>query len=90
MSELIRWMIHQRWVRRLVGPLFGKSNPLSEQRRNDPYPVFREMRESDPVYRSPVLRISRTAAHQNCVDRGLGASTLLGVVLLDTRTNPSH
>ncbi len=47
----------QRWVRRLVGPLFGKDNPLSEQRLNDPYPVFREMRESDPVYRSPVLRI---------------------------------
>ena len=67
MFELIRWMIHQRWVRRLVGPLFGKSNPLSEQRLNDPYPVFREMRESDPVYRSPVLRIWLLTRYADCV-----------------------
>ncbi len=67
MFELIRWMIHQRWVRRLVGPLFGKSNPLSEQRLSDPYPVFRELRVSDPVFRSPILRIWLLTRYADCV-----------------------
>jgi pimeloyl-[acyl-carrier protein] synthase len=56
MLRLLQWLIRLEWPVRLLSPLVGKFNPFLPEFRADPYPFYRTLRASDPVYFSPVLR----------------------------------
>jgi cytochrome P450 len=55
--RLLRLCIRLGWPMRLVAPLFGRWNPFDPERLRDPYPGYRRLQESAPVYRNPLLRI---------------------------------
>jgi cytochrome P450 len=57
MYRLLRFLVQREWPMRLLGPLFGKWNPFEPERIRDPYPGYRRLRETAPVYFNPVLRI---------------------------------
>jgi len=42
---------------RLLDPFFGRWNPFHPDRLRDPYPGYRALQESAPVYRNPWLRV---------------------------------
>ena len=42
---------------RLLDPFFGRWNPFHPDRLRDPYPGYRALQESAPVYRNPLLRV---------------------------------
>ena len=52
LQKLIRW----EWPVRLVNPLMGRFNPFLPEFRENPYPVYRKLREAAPVYFSSVFR----------------------------------
>jgi pimeloyl-[acyl-carrier protein] synthase len=56
MLRLLQWLIRLEWPVRLLSPLLGKFNPFLPEFRADPYPFYRSLRASAPVYFSPVLR----------------------------------
>jgi pimeloyl-[acyl-carrier protein] synthase len=56
MLRLLQWLIRQEWAVRLLNPLIGKFNPFLPEFRADPYPFYRALRASNPVYFSPALR----------------------------------
>jgi hypothetical protein len=56
MLRLLRVLLRQHWLLRLSSPLIGRFNPFLPAWRQDPYPYYRRLRESAPVYRSRVLR----------------------------------
>jgi cytochrome P450 len=51
---------------RLLGPLFGRFNPLHPDRRRDPYPGYLKLRERAPVYRHPLMRIWFLSRYDDC------------------------
>lgn len=55
------------WPVRLASPLLGKFNPLRRDFRIDPYPHYRALRESEPVYFSPALRVWVVTRHADVV-----------------------
>jgi cytochrome P450 len=56
MLRLLRVLLRLDWLLRLSSPLIGRFNPFDPAWRRDPYPYYRRLRESAPVYRSRVLR----------------------------------
>jgi cytochrome P450 len=56
MLRLLQKLIRLEWPVRLAGPLIGKFNPFLREYREDPYPRYRHLRETAPIYFSPVLR----------------------------------
>ena len=56
MLRFLQRLIQLEWPLRLLGPLLGKFNPFLSEFRRDPYPFYRALRVSDPVYFSPFLR----------------------------------
>lgn len=56
MLRLLQKLIKLEWPVRLAAPLIGKFNPFLPEFRADPYPRYRALRETAPVYFSPVLR----------------------------------
>jgi len=51
----IQWAVRQQWLLRGLNPLFGRFNPFLSGHRRDPHATWRAMRETEPVYRSPML-----------------------------------
>jgi cytochrome P450 len=49
-------LARQPWLVRLANPLFGLYNPMLPERRQDPYPIYRRMRERASVYLHPLFR----------------------------------
>lgn len=56
MVRLLRVLLRLDWLLRLSGPFAGRFNPFLPAWRRDPYPFYRRLRESAPVYRSRVFR----------------------------------
>ena len=56
MLRLLQRLIQLEWPVRLLSPLLGKFNPFAPEFRSDPYPQYRALRSSHPVYFSPLLR----------------------------------
>ncbi len=54
--EIAQGLIRREWPVRLLSPLIGKYNPFHPEFRRDPYAVYRRLRETAPVYKSPVLQ----------------------------------
>jgi cytochrome P450 len=55
--RFLRVLIRLGWPMRLLGPFFGRWNPFHPDRLRDPYPGYRALQESAPVYRNPWLRV---------------------------------
>ena len=55
MLRLLRILLRIDWLMRLSSPLVGRFNPFSPAWRRDPYPYYRRLRETAPVYRSRLL-----------------------------------
>ena len=55
MLRLLRVLLRLDWLMRLSSPLVGRFNPFSPDWRRDPYPYYRRLRETAPVYRSRLL-----------------------------------
>jgi len=64
--RLLRRLVQLEWPMRLLGPLLGSFNPLHPDRRRDPYPIYRRLRERTPVYRQPVMRIWFLSRYEDC------------------------
>ena len=56
MLRLLQRLIQLEWPIRLLSPVLGRFNPFAPEFRSDPYPVYRALRASHPVYFSPFLR----------------------------------
>lgn len=56
MLRLLQKLIQLEWPVRLVSPLIGKFNPFLREYRENPYPHYRALRQSAPVYFSPSMR----------------------------------
>jgi cytochrome P450 len=56
MVRLLRVLIRLDWLLRLSGPLVGRFNPFLPAWRHDPYPYYRRLRETAPVYWSRGFR----------------------------------
>lgn len=56
MLRLIQSLIRLEWPVRLLNPVIGKFNPFLPEFRLDPYPFYRTLQSSHPVYFSPALR----------------------------------
>ena len=56
MLRFLQRLIRLEWPLRLLAPLLGKFNPFLPEFRRDPYPFYRALRSSNPVYFSPFLR----------------------------------
>ncbi|MEE8475488.1 MAG: cytochrome P450 [Myxococcota bacterium] len=66
MIRLLRLLARLEWPMRLLGPLFGRFNPLHPDRRRNPYPAYRKLRERAPVYRHPIIRIWFLSRYEDC------------------------
>ena len=75
--------------RRLVRRLIGRYNPWDAAHRCDPYPTYRELRETAPIYRSPGLRIWMVSRYADAVEvlRSMG---LVCPLLLKWAEPPGH
>jgi cytochrome P450 len=58
MLRLLRLLLRSEWLLRLSAPLVGRYNPFLPAWRRDPYPCYRRLRETAPVYRSPLLGVT--------------------------------
>lgn len=67
MLEFLRWLIRLEWPFRLANPVFGLYNPFLAERRADPYPWYRALREREPVYFSRVFRAWLLTRHEDVV-----------------------
>lgn len=56
MLKWLRRLLHLEWPVRLLRPLIGKYRPLTPSFWRDPYPHYRELRSTAPVYKSPLFR----------------------------------
>lgn len=56
MLRFVQKLIQLEWPVRLVSPLIGKFNPFLREYRENPYPRYRALRETAPVYFSPAFR----------------------------------
>ena len=56
MLRLFRLLVRLQWPLRLLGPFFGKFNPFLPEQLADPYPQYRRLRTSAPVYFHPLFR----------------------------------
>ncbi|MEE9608262.1 MAG: cytochrome P450, partial [Myxococcota bacterium] len=63
--DVIRWLIRRERLFRALNPLFGLYNPFLREFRDDPYPIYRRLRENAPVYRSPVFRAWICTRHED-------------------------
>ncbi|MDG2308893.1 MAG: cytochrome P450 [Candidatus Binatia bacterium] len=54
--EVLQALIRREWPVRLLSPLIGKYNPFHPDFRRDPYPSYRRLRETAPIYKSPPLQ----------------------------------
>ncbi len=54
--EALQGLIRREWPVRLLSPLIGKYNPFHPAFRQNPYPAYARLRETAPVYKSPVLQ----------------------------------
>jgi len=67
MLRLLQKLIRMEWPVRLAAPLIGKFNPFLPEFRRDPYPAYRRLRETHPVYFSPALRGYVLTRHRDVV-----------------------
>lgn len=54
--DVIQGMIRREWPVRVLSPLMGRYNPFHPDFRRDPYPTYARLRETAPVYKSPILQ----------------------------------
>lgn len=63
--ELMQAVIRMEWPIRVLSPLIGKYNPFHPAFRVDPYPSYRRLRETAPVYKSPVFGSILLSRHRD-------------------------
>lgn len=63
--EMLQAVIRMEWPVRVLSPVIGKYNPFHPDFRIDPYPSYRRLRETAPVYKSPVLRSIILSRHRD-------------------------
>lgn len=63
--EVLQGLIKREWPVRLLSPLIGKYNPFHPDFRLDPYPAYTRLRETAPVYKSPVLQSLVLSRHRD-------------------------
>ena len=56
MLRVFRLLVRLQWPIRLLRPLFGKFNPFLREQFADPYPQYRRLRTTQPVYFHPLFR----------------------------------
>lgn len=56
MLRVMQKLIQLEWPVRLASPFIGKFNPFLREFRANPYPRYRALRETAPVYFSPAFR----------------------------------
>jgi cytochrome P450 len=57
MLRIVQRITHTEWLLRVLSPLIGKFNPFLPEFRVDPYPSYRRLQTTRPVYFSPALRV---------------------------------
>ena len=65
LPDIVRWLIRRERLFRALNPLFGLYNPFLREFRDDPYPIYRRLRENAPVYQSPVFRAWVCTRHED-------------------------
>lgn len=63
--EALQGLTRREWAMRLLSPVVGKYNPFHPDFRFDPYPAYKRLRETAPVYKSPVLRSLVLSRHRD-------------------------
>lgn len=63
--EALQGLTRREWAMRLLSPVIGKYNPFHPDFRLDPYPSYKRLRETAPVYKSPVLRSLVLSRHRD-------------------------
>jgi hypothetical protein len=61
--RVLRFLIRLGWPLRFLDPLLGRFNPFHPDRRRDPYPFYRALRESEPVHWNRRLRLWALSRH---------------------------
>lgn len=55
MLRFLQWLLRQEGFLRALKPAFGRFHPFLPEHRRDPHKTWRELRESEPIYRSRML-----------------------------------